>query len=131
LPASAQGVRALFAHLRNGKGAGILSDQEPSRGQGRFAPFFDLRALTGVLAPRIARKTGCKVFFAVAERVPAGRFRIHLLPGEDALGGDDLDAALAAVNRGVENCIAIDPAQYLWSYKRFKTRPEGETPFYS
>jgi KDO2-lipid IV(A) lauroyltransferase len=53
------------------------------------------------------------------------------LPGEDALGGDDLDAALAAVNRGVENCIAIDPAQYLWSYKRFKTRPEGETPFYS
>jgi lauroyl/myristoyl acyltransferase len=22
------------------------------------------------------------------------------------------------------------PAQYLWVHKRFKTRPEGHTPFY-
>jgi len=131
LPTNSQGVRALFAHLRNGKGAGVLPDQEPSRGQGRFAPFFGVPALTGVLAPRIARKTGCDVFFGVCERLPAGRYRIHILPGEDAIGGEELDAALAAVNRGVEACIAIDPAQYLWSYKRFKTRPEGEPPFYA
>lgn len=130
LAANAQGVRALFAHLRNGKGAGVLPDQEPSRGQGRFAPFFGVPALTGVLAPRIARKTGCDVLFGVCERLPKGRFRVHILPGDPAIGGEDLDAALAAVNRGVEQCIAIDPAQYLWSYKRFKTRPEGETPFY-
>lgn len=130
LPANAQGVRALFAHLRNGKGAGVLPDQEPSRGQGRFAPFFGVPALTGVLAPRIARKTRCHVFSGVAERLPGGRYRIHILPADEVIGGDDLDAALAAVNRGVERCIAIDPAQYLWSYKRFKTRPEGEPPFY-
>lgn len=131
LPANAQGVRTLFAHLRNGKGAGVLPDQEPSRGQGRFAPFFGVPALTGVLGARIARKTRCHVFFGVAERLPGGRYRIHILPAEDAIGGDDLEAALAAINRGVERCIAIDPAQYLWSYKRFKTRPEGEPPFYA
>lgn len=131
LPANSQGIRALFAHLRNGGGAGVLPDQEPSRGQGRFAPFFGVPALTGVLAPRIARKTGCDVFFGVCERLPKGRFRIHILPADPAIGGDDLDAALAAVNRGVEECVAIDPAQYLWSYKRFKTRPEGESPFYT
>ena len=43
----------------------------------------------------------------------------------------DMETSLAAVNRGVERCIALDPAQYLWSYKRFKTRPEGEEPFYA
>lgn len=131
LAANPQGIRALFAHLRNGKGAGVLPDQEPSRGQGRFAPFFGVPALTGVLAPRIARKTGCDVLFGVCERLPKGRFRVRILPGDPAIGGEDLDAALAAVNRGVERCIAIDPAQYLWSYKRFKTRPEGEPPFYA
>ena len=37
----------------------------------------------------------------------------------------------AAVNRGVEQCIAVDPVQYLWSYKRFRAQPEGQPPFYS
>ena len=100
------------------------------RGQGRFAPFFGVPALTGVLTPRIARKTGCDVYFGICERLPGGRYRIHIFAGDDAISGDDLDDALAAVNRGVERCIEIDPAQYLWSYRRFKTRPEGESPFY-
>ena len=131
LPANAKGIRTLFAHLRNGKGGGILPDQEPSRGQGRFAPFFGVPALTGVLVPRIARKTGCKVYFSVAERRPGGRYRVHVIPADEAIGGDDLETALAAVNHDVERCIAIDPAQYLWSYRRFKTQPEGEPPFYN
>ena len=50
--------------------------------------------------------------------------------GRKALAEEDLDTALAAVNRAVENCIAIDPAQYLWSYRRFKKQPEGAAPFY-
>ncbi len=132
LPANARGVRALFAHLRKGHGAGVLPDQEPSRGHGRFAPFFEVPALTGVLAARIARKTGCHVLLGVAQRLEGGRYRVHMLPAEEeTIAGEDLDAALAAVNRGVETCVAIDPAQYLWSYKRFKTRPEGEPPFYA
>lgn len=131
LPANSRGVRTLFAHLRNGGGAGVLPDQEPSRGQGRFAPFFGVPALTGVLAPRIARKTGCDVLYGICERRPKGRYRIHIMPGDPAIASDDLDVALAAVNRGVEACISIDPPQYLWSYKRFKTRPEGEPPFYA
>ena len=27
--------------------------------------------------------------------------------------------------------IAIDPAQYLWSYRRFKSQPEGQPDFYA
>jgi KDO2-lipid IV(A) lauroyltransferase len=42
-----------------------------------------------------------------------------------------MDTSLAAVNRAVEDCIAIDPAQYLWSYRRFKTQPEGVPDFYA
>lgn len=130
LAADRAGLRRLFAHLRAGHGAGVLPDQEPSAGQGRFVPFFGIPALTAVLAPRLIQKTGCDVVFAVCERRPRGRYRIHILEPESAIRSADPDEALAAVNRGVERCIAIDPAQYLWSYKRFRTRPEGEPGFY-
>ena len=42
----------------------------------------------------------------------------------------DLDESLLALNQGVQDCVALDTTQYLWAYKRFKTRPEGEPPFY-
>ena len=131
LPANAAGLRQLHAHIRAARVGGLLPDQQPSAGQGRFASFFGVPALTGVLAPRLARKTGCRVVFAACERLHNGRYVIHLLPADEDLYSADLDTAVAAVNRGVEQCIAIDPAQYLWSYKRFRSRPEGEPPIYS
>lgn len=130
-PANAKGVRALFSHLREGHGVGVLPDQDPSGGHGRFVPFFGVPALTGVLVPRIARRTGCDIVFGAAERLPGGRFRVHMIPADPAIADEDLDVALAALNRGVEQVIEIDPPQYLWSYKRFKSRPEGEPRFYT
>ncbi len=130
LPATAAGLRQLYAHIRAAHFAAMLPDQQPSAGQGRFAPFFGITALTGVLAPRLVQKTGCLVVFAVCERLRNGRYIIHVLPADEDVYSADLDTAVAAVNRGVEKCIAIDPAQYLWSYKRFRTRPEGEPPIY-
>lgn len=130
IPASAAGLRQLYAHIKAGKGAGILPDQQPSSGQGRFAPFYGQQALTGVLAPRLIQRTNCVVLLTVCERLPGGRFRVHFMPADEEVHCPDLLTALAAVNRGVERCIAIDPVQYLWSYKRFKARPEGEPSFY-
>lgn len=131
LPATPSGLRRLYAHLRSGKGAGVLPDQQPSAGQGRFAPFFGIPALTAVLAPRLVQQTGCQVLFSVCERLPGGRYRIHMLEPDPGVYAADIDTALAAINRGVERCIAIDPAQYLWSYKRFRSQPDGEPAFYA
>ena len=128
--ATPSGLRQLYAHVRAGYGVGVLPDQQPSRGQGRFAPFFGHAALTGVLAPRLIHKTNARVLACVCERLEGGRYRIHILPVDDAIHSDDLDVSTAEVNRAVEECIAINPAQYLWSYRRFKKRPEGEPPFY-
>jgi KDO2-lipid IV(A) lauroyltransferase len=130
IPATAPGLRRLYAHLQAGKAAGVLPDQQPSSGQGRFAPLFGMQALTAVLAPRLVQRTGCQVLLAGCERLAGGRYRLHFMPADEDIHSSDLLTALTAVNHGVERCIAIDPAQYLWSYKRFKTRPEGEPPFY-
>lgn len=130
LPASRRGLKGLYAFLQRGEVVGILPDQEPRAGEGRFAPFFGVPALTGVMACRLARRTGAAVVFGVCARCPNGRYRLHFLPAEEALLSEDLDEALTALNRGVEQCIEIDPAQYLWAYKRFRARPKGEARFY-
>ena len=40
---------------------------------------------------------------------------------------EDLAVAVAALNRGVEDCVRLAPAQYQWSYKRYAIRPPGDT----
>jgi KDO2-lipid IV(A) lauroyltransferase len=42
---------------------------------------------------------------------------------------DDL-AAAQIMNRFIEDRVMEAPAQYLWTHKRFKTRPPGEASFY-
>lgn len=130
IPATAPGLRKLYAHLRAGRGAGVLPDQQPSSGRGRFAPFFGNQALTGVLVPRLVQRTNCLVLASVCERLPGGRYRVHMLPVDDDIHSPDMLTSMTAMNRAIEHCIAVDPAQYLWSYRRFKAQPEGEPPFY-
>lgn len=125
-----RGLKRVYQELKGGGVVIQLPDQNPSVGQGRFAPFFGVPALTGVLAPRLIQRTGCRVVFMACSRSGPGHYRMHFLPAEAAVYAPDPDESLAAINRGVEQCIVIDPAQYLWAYKRYKSRPEGEAPFY-
>jgi KDO2-lipid IV(A) lauroyltransferase len=123
----AAGVRALFKRLSAGGVIGILPDQQPKAGEGRFAPFFGTPALTMVLLSRLAQRTGATVLFAFAERLPKGAgFRIHVLPAPQGIADDDLPTAVAALNRGVEECVRIAPEQYQWAYKRYSIRPPQE-----
>jgi len=128
--ATAGGLKQLYKHVRSGGGAGVLPDQQPSGRQGRFVPFFGCQAFTGVMVPRLVQRTDCIVLATVCERLEGGRFRVHLMPADEEIYSEDLDVAMTAMNRTVERCIAIDPSQYLWSYRRFKAQPEGAEPFY-
>lgn len=127
--AEASGVRTLFRILKEGGMVGILPDQQPKRGDGEFAPFFAIPALTMTLLPRLAHKTGATVLMAFAERLPdAAGFRIRILPAPAQVSDADPAIATAALNAAVEACIALAPAQYQWSYKRFTIRPENAEP---
>jgi KDO2-lipid IV(A) lauroyltransferase len=53
------------------------------------------------------------------------------LPVDAEIYSTDAGTSLAAMNRAIERCIAVDPAQYLWSYRRFKSQPEGVKDFYA
>ena len=127
----ARGVRSLLTALRDGEILGILPDQDPGDEGGVFAPFFGISASTMTLVSRLTRSTGAPVFLTWAERLPRGRgFALHLRALPEVTAAGSLEESAAALNRGVEAAVRSLPAQYLWAYKRFKTRPPGESKLY-
>ncbi|MBL6749150.1 MAG: lysophospholipid acyltransferase family protein [Nevskia sp.] len=130
VPTTGGGVKALLAALRRGELVGILPDHDPPEESGtRFAPFFGIQANTMELVGRLAARTGAPVWFLVAERRPWGRgfrFQVQRAPS----GVDDPTMGAAALNQGVEACVARQPEQYWWSYKRFRRRPPGASDLY-
>ena len=128
--ATGKGLRRMYQLLKEGNFVALLPDQEPTGGGGQFAPFFGVEALTGVLLPRMAQRTGAPVVFAVCERRKGGRYCVHLFKTDPSIYSEDMREALTEVNRRIEQCIEVDREQYLWAYKRFRNRPEGEGSFY-
>lgn len=130
VPATGAGLRTMFRLLKDGRTVGLAPDQEPTLGEGQFAPFFGIETLTGVLLPRLARRTGAPVLFGVCERIKGGRYRLKLFKPDDAILDSDMRKSLTAVNDAIERCIEVDTKQYLWAYKRFRNRPDGGKSFY-
>jgi KDO2-lipid IV(A) lauroyltransferase len=127
-PATMAGVRMLLRHLRKGGCTVILPDQVPGEGEGEWVDFFGRPAYTMTLTGRLQEASGAALVFCFAERLPAGRgFRLRIRAHEAILPADDRAAAARAVNAGVEELIRMAPAQYLWSYNRYK-RPAGAPP---
>ncbi|WP_445362891.1 lysophospholipid acyltransferase family protein [Microbulbifer sp. ANSA003] len=128
VPTNVHGVRSLLKALKAGNFALILPDQEPDMG-GDFAPFFGRPALTMTLAHNLIQRTNCHVVFGFGKRVEGG-FELVFVPAEKAIYSDEQKVSLAAMNRGVEACIAQAPEQYQWEYKRFRKQPEGKSKIY-
>lgn len=129
--AEAAGVRQLLRTLREGGVVGILPDQQPKGGDGEFASFFGVQALTMTLLSRLAARSGAIVVFAWCERLSAPdrasppAFVVHVEPASPDIASPAPGIGVLALNAGVERIARRDPAQYQWTYKRFKRRPKG------
>ncbi|WP_026354552.1 lysophospholipid acyltransferase family protein [Massilia niastensis] len=123
-PANLAGVRILAKTLKSGQPIGLLPDQVPQEGEGVWAPFFGRMAYTMTLPAKLAQLGKADILLTYAERLPKGAgFVVRFVPFEGDLGGTPAEQA-AAINRAMEQLIARCPAQYFWSYNRYK-QPEG------
>ncbi|MFS8136652.1 MAG: lauroyl acyltransferase [Thermomonas sp.] len=126
--AEASGVRTLLKRLQKGGVIGILPDQQPKVGDGEFAPFFDVQALTMTLLGRLASRSGARVLVAWCERLPAPsspRFALHIQEVPPELTSTNSRESVAALNATIEAIARRDMAQYQWTYKRYTLRPPG------
>ena len=124
-----QGVRAAVRLVRDGVPFYYLPDMDLGARDAAFVPFFGVPAATVTATARLVQLTGAAVVPFVTRMTPQGYVgRFH--PAWRDFPGEDLHAATRRMNAFIEERVLEMPAQYLWSHKRFKTRPPGERGVY-
>jgi lauroyl-KDO2-lipid IV(A) myristoyltransferase len=125
------GLRPLIRETRAGKVLVYLGDEDLGEQHSLFAPFFGVQKATLPVLGRMAKACNAVVLPCVSCYDPTlKKYRVKMLPAlENYPSGDDvLDST--AMNRAIEETIRECPQQYLWTFRYFQTRPEGESPVY-
>ena len=131
---------AILRALKEGAILGLLSDQNGGR-MGIFAPFAGTLASTVAGPAVLGLRTGAPLVLVYCRRLAPGRLKIVCAPiSKDGIEGFDPETGratpeataemLTRVNAAIEGVIREDPTQWLWGHKRWRTRPEGESPLY-
>ena len=125
------GLRGVVKALRQGTSFYYLPDLDFGRRDAVFVPFFGVLAATVTGLSRIAKLTNALVLPVIARQLPGGRgYDVTIYPAWADFPTDDVAADTRRMNAFIEARIEEMPEQYLWTHKRFKTRPEGEPSFY-
>lgn len=129
------GMRPAVRAMRRGLSFYYLPDMDFGARDAAFVPFFGINAATITAPARLARITHARVVPCVTRMTPDG-YEARFYPAWDAFPDrdDDSPATLARaarrMNAFIEERVMEMPAQYLWTHKRFKTRPVGDEKFY-
>lgn len=125
------GIKPLIRALREGIPYYMLPDMDFGEKDAAFVPFFGIEAATLTAMGRLAGATGAKVIPLVATFLPNYKgYRVEFFPAWENYPGDDIIAATRRMNAFIEDRIREHPAEYLWTHKRFKTRPPGAPSLY-
>jgi len=125
------GLRPLIKETRAGKVLIYLADEDLGGENPVFAPFFAEPKATIPVLGRMAKVCNAVVLPCVSCYDPEIRkYRVKMLPViEDFPSGDDVVDS-TAMNKAIESGVLECPSQYLWTFRYFQTRPEGEAPVY-
>jgi KDO2-lipid IV(A) lauroyltransferase len=126
-----EGIRPLIRIIQSGLPFYYLPDQDYGRRESIFVPFFGIPAATIPALARLTKVTGAKVVPAVTRQLPGGRgYVLRFYPAWENYPSGDIEADTRRMNAFIEARVREMPAQYLWTHRRFKTRPEGEPGLY-
>lgn len=122
-------MRSVIRAVRDGLPLYYLPDMDLGATNSVFVPFFDVPAATIPMVSRIARMTGARVVMGVTEMTDDG-YVLHFEPPWTDFPGASIEEDTARMNRELERWVLRMPDQYLWTHKRFKTRPPGAPSIY-
>lgn len=122
-----QGMRPMVRYLRQGYTGYFMPDEDFGSPASVFAPFFGIQSWTVTSLSMMARLGNADVLPIFMHSLPGGRgYELFIDPPLDNFpSGDDLIDA-TNMNRALEKGIRKMPEMYAWTFKLFKTRPDGE-----
>jgi KDO2-lipid IV(A) lauroyltransferase len=128
-------ARAVLKSLNQGELVGIPFDQNAKRSEAVFVPFFGEPAATSGGLARLVAIAGVPVVpvFLLRER-NRRRHRIEILDEIPIQRTDDSRADIEEntrrFTRAIEDFVRRHPTQFLWTHRRYRTRPRGLPPVY-
>jgi KDO2-lipid IV(A) lauroyltransferase len=123
------GVRQALRALQGGLPFYYLPDMDFGARDAIFVPFFGVPAATVTAPARLAALSGARVVPCVT-RITRDGYEVELYPAWQDFPGDDIELATLRMNQFIEARVKEMPEQYLWTHKRFKTRPAGAAKLY-
>jgi KDO2-lipid IV(A) lauroyltransferase len=113
--------------LAAGRIVGVLLDQNATRREGVFVPFFGRPASTSRALAVLALRTGAPIVPIFTRRDPDGSHRVVVRPPLAPPETSDREQAVveltAACARAIEHAVRESPEQWLWMHDRWRTRP--------
>ncbi len=120
----------LIRKIRSGLPFYYLPDQNAGARHGIFVPFFGIPASTFPSLGKLTEAGRAVVIPCTTRIIPWKGFETVLsAPMADFPAGDAYQDT-ASMNLQVEKMVRELGADYLWSHKRFKRRPDGEPDLY-
>lgn len=121
-------VRGALRHLKQGKILWYAPDQDYGPHSAVFALFFGCPAATITATTRFATFNNSPVLMLRHHRLSEKhKYVLEFLPLPPPFPSGDEVSDANVVNQMVEACIRMEPAQYLWMHKRFKTQRGGKS----
>ena len=120
-------VRQMMHVLQNKKILSISPDQDFGKRNTVFVPFMGVPAATAVSVSKMAKSTGAVVVPLQIYINKKFRITLQFAPPLQNFPSTDLVANCTLLNTIVAEQISRDPSGYMWSHRRFKTQPEGQT----
>lgn len=120
-------LREVLDALRGRRMVAILLDQNATRREGVFVPFFGRPASTSKSLALLALRSGAPVLPVFIHREADGTHRVVIEPEVPRPGtGDrrrDIVVYTAAFTRRVEDAVRRWPEQWFWVHRRWRTGP--------
>jgi KDO2-lipid IV(A) lauroyltransferase len=128
-------ARAVLKALGDGQLVGVPFDQNAKRGEAVFIPFFGEPAATSRTLARVVRMSRALVAPVFIVREPG--CRTHRIVIQDLIPLVETNDAEAEVEENtrrfvgaIEAMVRRYPEQFLWTHRRYRTRPRGMAPVY-
>jgi lauroyl/myristoyl acyltransferase len=121
----------MVRYLRKGYTGYFMPDEDFGSPASVFAPFFGVQSWTVTSLSMMARLGNAVVLPIFMHSLPQGKgYEIYIDPALDHFPSGDEIADATKMNQALEKGIRRMPEMYAWTFKLFKTRPEGEEALY-
>lgn len=124
-------MKAITETLKNNKAVLFTHDMPVEHKQFTFADFFTIPAATNTVISRFARMTHAVVIPVTVLRRPNDEgYNLIFESPLPGFPGESIESDTLRLNTVIERWVDSQPAQYGWSFPRFRERPDGEPRFY-